>query len=327
MPSTIEVLYFAGCPHYEQAVELVRDVTRAEQMQVSIQLIAVETEADARQRDFHGSPTIRVDGVDVAPIPSGSVPALACRIYHDASGRPMGLPPREALVDALRRLPEAAVAASVPAPVSRRGALKVAAAGVAALLAFGHTTPALAAELSRLAGNRPMTGTRLAGILRDERVRWNALLAQIGPERMELPGVEGAWSVKELVAHLTWYEAAVVQGAQQVASTGQFNRDDFRHRGGLAGLPMDERNAAIADASRVRLVADVLAEADQVFSQLLEVVSAVPDELLNDGRQLGLPEDTPPWMLIANNSYSHYREHEDGLQAWLARVDAATGEA
>jgi hypothetical protein len=200
-----------------------------------------------------------------------------------------------------------------PAALSRRAALKAGAAGLAALLSLSHITPALAEELARLAQDKPMTGARLAEILRAERAQWNALLAQVGLDRMEIPGVEGEWSVKELVAHLTWYEQAVVEGSQQVLSTGTFTRRR------PAGVSLDEQNARIAAESRARPASAVLAEADEVFGQLLAVVEACPQDILNDPRRLGLPEDMVPWMGVANNSYAHYREHEPALRAWLAR--------
>jgi len=206
-----------------------------------------------------------------------------------------------------------ATAAQASGVLSRRTALKVGAAGLAAALSLGHLTPALAEELTRLAQGQPMTGVRLVGILRTERARWNTLLAQVTPDRMEALGVEGDWSVKELVAHLTWYEQAVVEGARQVASGGAFRRRRS------AGMSMDEQNAQIAATSRTRTASDILAEADQVFAQLLAVVEACPEDLLNDPRLLGLPEDMVPWMGVANNSYAHYREHEPALRAWLAQ--------
>jgi hypothetical protein len=196
--------------------------------------------------------------------------------------------------------------------LSRRAALKTGAAGLAWVFSLGHMTPALAQELSQFATDQPMTGPRLAGILQTERTRWNALLAQIGPERMELPGVEGAWSVKQLVAHLTWFEQQVVEGAQQVLSTGTYVRPDH------AGLSLDERNDRIATESQARPLDEVLAEADQVFAQLLALISASPQDILNDPHRLGLPEDMVPWMAVANNSYAHYREHEPALRAWIA---------
>jgi hypothetical protein len=184
---------------------------------------------------------------------------------------------------------------------------------LAALLSLSHMTPALAEELARLAQPLPMTGARLANILRAERTRWNALLARVGLARMEKPGVEGAWSVKELVAHLTWYERGIVEGARQALSSGTFTRRR------PAGVELDEMNAQIAAASHTQSASDVLAEADDVFTQLLAVIEACPPDILNDPRRLGLPEDMVPWMGVANNSYAHYRQHESALRAWLAR--------
>jgi hypothetical protein len=202
---------------------------------------------------------------------------------------------------------------SASATLSRRSALKAGAAGLAAVLSFGHFTPAIAAELAKWSQGKPMTGPRLAEILRAERAQWNALLAQVGPEQMELPGAAGDWSVKQLVAHLTWYEGAIVEGAESVLSTGTFTRRRPE------GVSMDEMNARIASESQNRPVAEVLAEADSVFGRLLTLIEAVPEPLLNDPGILGLPQDLVPWMGVANNSYAHYREHEPDLRAWLAR--------
>lgn len=197
--------------------------------------------------------------------------------------------------------------------ISRRGALRAGAAGLAALLSLGHVTPALADELARLAGGRPMTGPRLVSILQSERARWNALLAEVGPERMEIAGAVGEWSVKDLVAHLTWYEQAVVEGARQVLGGGRFTRRRPE------GVSLDEQNARILTASRARPARAVLAEADGVFTDLVTILAAAPQNLLNDPHVLGLPDDMVPWMGVANNSYAHYREHEPDLRTWIAR--------
>ncbi len=198
--------------------------------------------------------------------------------------------------------------------LSRKDALKagVAAAGAAWLLALGHTSPARADEVARLAQEGPMTAVRLAAILREERARWHAVLAAVGLERMDVPGVEGAWSVKQIVAHLTWYEGVIVEGAQTIL------RGDPFVRTGLRALSIDERNVILAEESRTRPLHDVLAESERVFGQLLAVIAACPDDLLNDPRRLGLPEDVAPWTLVANNSYAHYREHAQAIRAWLA---------
>ena len=205
--------------------------------------------------------------------------------------------------------------AAAPGGFSRRDALKAGAASLAFLFSLGHMTPAIAAELTHLAQGRPMTGARLADILRAERATWNALLAQVGLARLEEPSVEGTWSVKEISAHLTWYEGRVVEGARQVFGTGIYTRS----REGLAALDMDKRNERIAAEARARPAADVLAEAEQVFGQLLALMEMAPTDVLNDPQVLGLADDFVPWMAVANNSYAHYREHAQAIEAWLER--------
>jgi DinB superfamily len=204
-----------------------------------------------------------------------------------------------------------------PSQLSRRNALKAGAASMAGMawaLTLGHGGGDLFKELAHLAQGKPMTAARLVDILKDERANWNALLARVGSDRMEIVGVEGTWTVKEIIAHLTWYERAVVDGARQITNTGTFTRNND-------GLGMDERNNRIAAESRARPVGDVLAEADDVFGQLLKVIATCPDELLNNAKLLGLPDDVPPWMRVANNSYAHYRQHAQSIRAWLARQE------
>ena len=176
---------------------------------------------------------------------------------------------------------------------------------------------ALQDELAQLAQDGPMTSARLASILRTERARRNMLLERVGLDRMEAPGVEGTWSVKELVAHLTWYERAVVDGARQVMGQGTYTRPADQQ----PALTIDERNAHIAAENHTRPVRDVLAEAEQVFNQLLAVVEACPDDLLNDPQRVGRPDEITPWMLIANNSFAHFRHHEPAIRTWLDKPE------
>ena len=199
-----------------------------------------------------------------------------------------------------------------PAPLlSRKEALAAgAAAGAAWLLALGHGVPTLASAADRTAA-APMTAARLVAIMRAERDQWNALLASVDARRMEVPGVVGTWSIKQLVAHLTWYERVIVDGAHQIMGTGTYVRR------GLATLGLDERNARIAAESRTRPLQDVLTESERVFGQLLAVIRQCPDELLNDPQRLGLPTTVVPWTLVAANSYEHYGQHAQATRASL----------
>src|SRR2546423_1228310 len=94
--------------------------------------------------------------------------------------------------------------------------------------------------------------------------------------------------------------------------TGLSRRDALK--AGAEGMGLDEMNAQIAAEASVRPASAVLAAAQEAFDQLLAVIAACPENILNDPRILGLPDDTPPWIRVANSSYAHYREHEPALQ-------------
>ena len=49
-------------------------------------LSEVDTDSGAQCEHFVGSPTIRIDGVDIQP-PSGEPFGLTCRVYHRRDGR------------------------------------------------------------------------------------------------------------------------------------------------------------------------------------------------------------------------------------------------
>lgn len=84
MKPRVEVLYFSGCPHAEQALRLTREVVGRLIPGGEVEPILVETEEDAGTREFLGSPSIRIDGIDIEGR-GGSLPGLACRVYEEGA--------------------------------------------------------------------------------------------------------------------------------------------------------------------------------------------------------------------------------------------------
>lgn len=98
----VEVLYFDGCPHYKPTVDLVREVLREERVSVQVAEIHVADEVTARATSFLGSPTIRVNGLDVEPEARSSRDfGIMCRTYL-TDGRREGLPSRDLIRQAVR---------------------------------------------------------------------------------------------------------------------------------------------------------------------------------------------------------------------------------
>lgn len=83
----IEVLYVPGCPNYEPAVDRVQAVLKSQSLHAEICGVPISSEDQAKALLFPGSPTIRIDGVDVEPHETVA-PSLACRLYANRSGVP-----------------------------------------------------------------------------------------------------------------------------------------------------------------------------------------------------------------------------------------------
>lgn len=102
----IEVFYIAGCPNYSPSLARLRKVLHEEGLSAELSEIEVKDGAGARTLNFIGSPTIRVNGLDIE-IESRTVkePAFACRRYVD--GAPSEAMIRSALREALRAVKDA----------------------------------------------------------------------------------------------------------------------------------------------------------------------------------------------------------------------------
>jgi hypothetical protein len=103
---TVELLWWEGCPNTDEALAMLREEMTAVGLDPEgIQVREVATDADAQREEFVGSPTVRVAGRDVQPVPDEPI-GLSCRVYRLADGRISPLPDREevrqTLLDAMR---------------------------------------------------------------------------------------------------------------------------------------------------------------------------------------------------------------------------------
>jgi hypothetical protein len=97
----IELLWWRGCPSWEQAIELVRaEMQRAGLDPGTLRVREIRNESEAEQLGFPGSPTVLVDGNDIDP-PTDQPGGLTCRVYRLRDGRASPLPDRAAVREAL----------------------------------------------------------------------------------------------------------------------------------------------------------------------------------------------------------------------------------
>lgn len=111
----IEVLAFEGCPNVGTAVDRAHAAAAAAGPSASVRVVLIETVEDAHRLQFLGSPTVRVDGVDVDPSARERRDfGLQCRVYA-VDGRLQGAPPVDWIAAAvLGETSQDAALASVP---------------------------------------------------------------------------------------------------------------------------------------------------------------------------------------------------------------------
>lgn len=140
----IEVLYIADCPNHRTAVERVQGVLRAAGIDNTVTEVEILNTIEAEKWKFIGSPTVRINGVDIEP-EARTVRhfGLGCRSYAE-NGHRSGAPSAELIWRALQESqdklaegPPAAAASPVPtngeAKSTEPGVLAV--GGIAAVLA------------------------------------------------------------------------------------------------------------------------------------------------------------------------------------------------
>src|SRR5512132_1101552 len=84
---TVELLYWAGCPSHPRALADLRQALAELGFDPDAVVVReVYTEDRAEDERFVGSPTIRIDGVDIQD-PGDEPVGLTCRVYRRRDGR------------------------------------------------------------------------------------------------------------------------------------------------------------------------------------------------------------------------------------------------
>lgn len=165
-----------------------------------------------------------------------------------------------------------------------------------------------------------VTQSELLDSIRSERGLLEATLSEVDVEQMEQPGVEGDWSVKDVVAHIVAWEQRMV-GWVAAALRGEVPEvprtwDDV-HR----------VNEQIYRENRDRALCDVLADLPRSYQEALRAAEDVSEDDLVDPDRFGWRAGEPLWKMVAANTSWHYREHCQSLRAWLDQPGRGAGAA
>jgi Protein of unknown function (DUF1706) len=179
--------------------------------------------------------------------------------------------------------------------------------------------------------NLPANKTALLQEMEVGRRIWEDVLTQIDAFTLEEPGVEGSWSIKQIVAHILGYEqwalafltdlhdpragsrTAFEAFWQGELDTYRLDHPNFPAR--MRETDDDQTNAVVVATYDRFSASEVLERERQVYRQLLVATKAVSD---HDFLMPWKPGARPLIAILPGQSYTHYQTHLPAIRRWLA---------
>lgn len=134
---------------------------------------------------------------------------------------------------------------------------------------------------------------------------WQALLASydgLSEAEMLEPGVTDNWSVRDIIAHVTWWEEEALAHLPVVLDGGRPPRYSVTYGG------IDAFNAQMMEQRKDLTLAEVLGRRDEVHARLVAFLETVPEE--------HIVRETRFRRRLRLDTYGHYSLHAAAISRW-----------
>ena len=116
------------------------------------------------------------------------------------------------------------------------------------------------------------------------------------------PGVTGRWSVRDIIAHVTWWEEEALTHMPVIHEGGR----PPRYKAAYGGI--DAFNAMMTEKRRDLSLDEVRAQHDVVHERLVRYVSEAPEDLM--------ASETRFRRRLRLDTYGHYPVHANAIREW-----------
>lgn len=145
--------------------------------------------------------------------------------------------------------------------------------------------------------------------IREARGALLAAIEDLPPDTLLRSHVVGYWSIKDVLAHLTAWEAELITALSQL--------DNPTHIPGIVEIEDGEGwNEEQYHISARRPLELVLEDFHGVHKHLLKAVEALDERTLTDARLFTWMEGEPLSYLIAESATWHEEEHAEQIRRW-----------
>ena len=156
-----------------------------------------------------------------------------------------------------------------------------------------------------------MNKQEIVKALEDSREPIMRIIDELSDEQMLEPGVVGEWTLKDLIAHLTRWEAELIKLLWQIRQGGTPSSMLVEE------MDFDAINARWNQEDQSRSLGRILEDFYAVREQTLRRFEYFNDKDLDDPNRYPFLKGKPLWIKIAGNSFAHDQEHLEQIQRWL----------
>lgn len=126
--------------------------------------------------------------------------------------------------------------------------------------------------------------------------------AGLTDEELLEPGVTKAWSVRDIIAHVTWWEEEALTHLPLVLRGEAPPRYSTTYGG------IDAFNALMTERKKALSLAQVRREQAETHRRLIEYLRSVPEDQLASGTRFR--------HRLRLDTYGHYPTHTDAIRRW-----------
>jgi hypothetical protein len=134
---------------------------------------------------------------------------------------------------------------------------------------------------------------------------FNESYAGLSESEVLEPGVTGNWSVKDIIAHVTWWDEEAIKHLPIILKGVRPPRYSVKYGG------IDAFNAIMTERKKDLSLAEVLRERDETHRRLVAYIKTLPEEQFKT--------ETRVRRRIRLDCYSHYRIHAKAIKKWRER--------
>jgi hypothetical protein len=136
---------------------------------------------------------------------------------------------------------------------------------------------------------------------------WGGLTEE---QMVRRPGPQEDWSVKDLIAHITWWESFILERVIDLINRAK--SEPAEHQ--------DVLNARVYEQHKDTSLAKVLVAFDANWQKLEALISSLNDEQINTPAYYRTYDGVALLPILGAGTFSHYPSHTIDLNAYVERL-------